>query len=85
MGDTLKLAIIATGRYEDYHERIVFATFDGKRAREWAERFNGIIEANKERWDRWWGDPLMEDKELFWGEWYEWERPMAKVEEVEWR
>jgi hypothetical protein len=69
-------ATLTQGRYEDYYETIIFATFDKNKAEAWVDRFNRIIKENEER-------IFNSDEDYFWNNFIRWENPIAIVQEFE--
>ena len=68
------VAMIATGRYDDYYETPVFASEDESKVNNWVERFNKIIKDNRERIVSY-KDNL--DEQPFWFDCVMWESPRA--------
>jgi hypothetical protein len=80
----LYIVIVAKGSYEDYYEESKFATLDKKKAELWVEKFNRIIDDNKERLQK----AAYSDEEhinYFWWDYVGWDTPMASFSEIEFR
>lgn len=83
MAETLYIVKIATGQCEDYYEAFQFATTSKGKAERWVERFNKIIDDNRERIT---DSELDSDyNSLFWHNYIVYEEPAALIEETELR
>jgi hypothetical protein len=78
--DKVYLAIIATGQYEDYTEAVEFASKDKEKVTKWCDRFNNIIDSNKERIMRY--DFEEETPPPFWYDFIVYYEPKARIKET---
>ena len=49
MNNKINLVSVATGSYDDYSEKTIFATKDKEKDLKWVERFNNIVQDNTKR------------------------------------
>lgn len=71
--------------YYDYIEHIIFATSDKKRAEKWRDKYNRIIDNNKDRITQYYDDDNFDKPEPFWYDEMSYGLPIAQIKEVEWR
>lgn len=76
------LVEITTGQWEDTYYEKVFVTGDKKKADEWVERFNHIIEKYRGFSESYYDDGDWDKPQPFWYDYFR-ERPYASMEEVE--
>ena len=79
------LVNVCSGQYEVYTEREIFATADKERAEKWRDKYNRIIDNNKERIKHYYDDGNYEKEQPFWYDKINYDSPMARVIEVKWR
>lgn len=81
------IVTITTGSSWDRDTYNKFVTLDKEYADTWVEKFNRIIENNKERIDKFAETPEFynDETQLFWAEYIHYQSPSARVEEIELR
>jgi predicted secreted protein len=84
-GTVIYVVQVCRGQYDDYWENEIFATADKARAEKWRDRYNRIIDDNKERIDNYYDDQDWSKPEPFWYSEINWDVPRARVIEIEWR
>ena len=85
LGTVIYLVMVCSGEYEDYTERHIFATKDKKRAEKWRDKYNRIIDSNKDRINHYYDDQNWSKPEPFWYDEINWYSPAAQVREIELR
>lgn len=90
IGNTVSCPVIylvqmCSGQYEDYREHHIFATVDKERAERWCDKYNRIIENNKDRISHYYDDGNYDKPEPFWYSHIIYDSPIAIVEEIEFR
>ena len=81
MNNKINLVSVATGSYDDYSEKTIFATKDKEKALKWVERFNNIVQDNTKRIMNFDCDDNKKEPFLFW--YLSFEQPRARTIEVE--
>ena len=79
------LVSVCTGSYEDYTEHEIFVTNDKTLATKWKDRYNRIIDENKDRIKHYRDDCNCNKKLPFWHDEIYYNEPVAKILEVEFR
>jgi len=82
---SIYLVQVCRGEHDDEHFFTIFATDDESYAKKWRDKFNRIIEENKDRIQKYYDDGNYEKPELFWQDMIEWDTPMAMIEKAEGR
>ncbi len=85
LGTVIYLVQVCSGQYEDYREREMFATADKERAEKWRDKYNRIIDNNKDRIKHYYDDQDWNKPEPFWYDEINCNLPTARVIEIEWR
>tara|TARA_R110000803_G_scaffold210269_1_gene281642 strand:+ start:46 stop:312 length:267 start_codon:yes stop_codon:yes gene_type:complete len=80
--ENLYLVVVATGSYDDYFENIKFATEDEEKALLWVNKFNRILEENKDRLNNYCFTKDQE-KEPFWYDFVHYQEPNALIRKTE--
>ena len=73
------IAILGAGTYDDYAEQVIFCSFNKLKVKNWVNRFNRIIENNRDRIESY---SVLNGKEPFWYEYIKWEMPRALLQEA---
>lgn len=80
--ESLYLVVVATGSYDDYFEKIKFATEDEEKALLWVNKFNRILAENKDRLNNYCFTKNQE-KEPFWYGFVHYQEPNALIRKTE--
>lgn len=72
---------ITEGMSHEIYSYIHFVTHDKALAERWVERFNKIIDDNRDRVT----EAYNRDEDCFWCDWIVYENPHAEVREIEYR
>ena len=82
LGTVIYLVMVCSGQYEDYTERHIFATADKDTAEKWRDKYNRIIDNNKDRINHYYDDNDWDKPEPFWYDEINWDLPTAQVQEI---
>lgn len=85
LGTVIYLVMVCNGQHEDYTERHIFATTDKDKAEKWRDKYNRIIDNNKDRINHYYDDGDYNKPVPFWYEAINWDFPTAQVREIELR
>lgn len=85
MDKKIYIATIVTGQYEDSSYDDIFASFDKDKVIKWCDKFNSIIDRNRDRISKYYENGDYDKKELFWYDFVYYNDPLATFSEVEYR
>lgn len=77
--EIMYVAILTMGDSVDYRESNVFCSVDKNKVENWVNRFNNIINNNRERINKY---ECCEEEQPFWYDYIKWENPYAIMEEI---
>lgn len=77
------LVMVCSGEHDDYTERHIFATTNKDTAEKWRDKYNRIIDNNKDRIIHYYDDQDCDKPEPFWYNEINWDLPTARVIEIE--
>ena len=83
--EIIYLVVVCSGQYDDYFEQRVFGTLDKDRAEKWVKKYNKIIENNQHRIEHYYDDQNWDKLESFWYDKIYYDRPKARIREVQLR
>ena len=83
--EIIYLVAVCSGEYEDYTEHNIFATTDKDKAEKWRDKYNRIIDNNKDRINNYYDDRDWVKPEPFWYDKINYDLPKARIREVELR
>lgn len=82
MKKLIYVVYVAQGERDDYHKYNIFATLNKSKAEQWKDKYNRIIQNNKERIRKYYNDGNYDKPHLFWYNELAYDTPCANIREI---